>query len=115
MVLIYGNEPERVSELRVSVGELAGGAIDRPEVSALAGFEGVDDCRLVFLVGKRDLGVRPAAEPNAFECVLRRVGWENVEGLLEPFCQHLSGTRFQYLDMAFPTEIGLLISTARSW
>jgi len=46
--------------------------------------EPVDTCCLNLRVGIRNEGVRQA-QPLRFECVLSPEGWNNVEGLLEPF------------------------------
>jgi hypothetical protein len=114
VVLLWGNEPAAVDLLRQQVGELAREALDELAVDELPGFEGVDGCRLTFALSQRDQGVNPV-EGGGFVCQLRPVWWENVEGLLEPFCEPGGGARFQFLDHGWSTDIGLILSTAREW
>jgi hypothetical protein len=114
VILLWGDEPAAVGLLRQQVGELAREGLDEFAVHDLPGFEALDGCRLTFALSRRDRGVHPA-EDGGFVCQLRSVWWENVEGLLEPFCQPRSGAGHQFLDYGWSTDIGLVLSTAREW
>ena len=61
-------------------------------------------------------GVRILESSRSFAWSLSPSEWENVESLLEPFCDPLpagSGAKFQYLHERGGTEV--IYSTAREW
>ena len=115
-VLLYGRAPDRFARLQEAVRDLASGRSDQVAVETLAGFEGVDGCRLSFSISNRDEGVVAIGEGLSFDCRVRPVWWENIEGLLDPWCSRLEdGTRFQYLDYGLYTPIGLAVASERRW
>jgi hypothetical protein len=115
VVLIYGNEPENVAILKDAVHDLAVGERDRVAVYELPGYEGVDGCQLFFSAGTTERGVWLISRPKTFECSIRPLWWDNIEGLLEPFCKKHNTPGFQDLDYGFYSKIRLIISTDRGW
>jgi hypothetical protein len=115
VVLIYGNEPKSVAILRDAVHALAQGEKARIAVHELPGFESVDGCQLFFSAEESDSGLRLIIPPRMFECSIRTTWWDNIEFLLEPFCEATASNGFQYLDYGFNSDIQLIISTDRGW
>lgn len=115
VVLIYGNEPEKVASLVRAVHSLVSGERKRFAVHELEGFSGVDGCQLFFSVATSDRGVRRIGDPRTFECSLRPFWWENVEGLLEPFSSPGTSSSHQFLDTGFDSDIELIVSAGRGW
>jgi hypothetical protein len=83
-------------------------------VHELPGFESVDGCQLFFSAGAYDRGLTLISPPRTFELSIRPVWWDNIEGLLEPFCEPGS-VGFNDLDYGFFSDIDLIISTDRGW
>jgi hypothetical protein len=86
---------------------------DRKDVSLQneMSVEPVDRCCLKLRVRIRNEGVRQA-QPLRFECVLSPEGWNNVEGLLEPFSEP-DGAGFQWLTS--DGSVALLIAHNGQW
>lgn len=114
-VLIYGNEPDRVSVLVEAVRSLVNKERQRFAVHELPGFDSVNECQLFFSAESSDRGAQLVGQPRVFECNIRPLWWENVEGLLELFCSLQSSASFQFLDTGFDSEVQLIISTDRGW
>jgi hypothetical protein len=89
----------------LSMGEVREGAIHE-----LSEHPGAVEARLVVKTGRRDIGIVQVG-PNAFECTLKGTTWDNVAGLVEPFCGGNSG--FQWLDDS--SGIRLLMSPTGEW
>jgi hypothetical protein len=89
---------------------LAAGTLESVAVHDLAGVKAIDGCQLTLRIG-RDLGVR-RDESGTLECILSATWWDNMEFLLEPFCESGS-TGFQWLTNV--GEIALLISHDGRW
>jgi hypothetical protein len=124
VLLLYGDEPGVVAELRRALDAVVGGK--DVQADALPGMMGVAGCSLVLRAGDADYGIRPidGNAADAFECVLRPGAWTTVAGLLEPLTtprgdQPAShpraepGHAHQYLTEAGTIE--WIISTDRSW
>ncbi len=94
-----------LAALRDAAGDLASGKRD---AATLQGDPG-SDARLMLRVADRNVGIR--RDPPAFECLLRRSSWSNIEGLIEPFLSGASG--FQWLDDS--GEVALLLSPTGTW
>jgi len=94
--------------LRKLTGELANGARERIALDEESWVAPVEGCKLILRRGKRNSGIRQLGSLN-FECELTADGWNNVEGLLEPFCSATTG--FQWLTNQ--GRISLLISHKR--
>jgi len=97
--------------LRELVRSLALGSRTVVALHNEAGIESVEGCKLELALGRRDDGVRERG-PQDFQCVLSPSGWDNVDGLLQPFCESESGG-FQWLSER--GAIALLISRDGRW
>ena len=73
--------------------------------------EQVSDCRLYLRRAKFDEGLRKTGA-GIFECVLTEHSWDNMAGLMEPFCEPGSSS-FQWLRGS--PGIRLLISHDGKW
>jgi hypothetical protein len=113
LVLLHGRDPEAAAHLREQVASLATERVQRVAIHEVTGFESVAGCRLFASVGRSDLGTRPLRADHEFECQLRPVSWQTVEGLLEPFTERTFFDGFQWLDSH--GKIRLLISGHRGW
>jgi len=90
---------------RLSRGELKEAAVQEA-----VGRDSATGCRLAAKTGKRDIGVVPA-DRDRFECILRPGTWDNIAGLVEPFCEDHRG--YQWLDRSSGTA--LLLSPSGEW
>jgi hypothetical protein len=115
LILIYGSDPKLIRSLREKVLALANDLDTRVEVNKLDGFQTVGNCQLTLTLGTKDLGIQIENSLGAFVCILRNSTWEQIAGLLDPFCSEFKniGTHFQFLDTT--SKISLLISTTKSW
>ena len=111
LIRLYEFNRSEAQQLRQLVKSLVTG--DRKDVSLQNEMwvEPVDRCCLKLRVGIRNEGVRQA-QPLRFECVLSPEGWNNVEGLLEPFSEP-DGAGFQWLTT--DGSVALLISQNGQW
>jgi hypothetical protein len=112
LIRLYEFTPAEAEQLRASVAALASGSNRRLEVHSLPGVEVVGRCRLTFTALTWNAGVVCKAPPVDFECGLTAGTWDNVAGLIEPFCQ--SGGGFQWL-FGTPGECSLLLSCNGQW
>ena len=116
VVLVYGTDAARVALLHQRIVGLASGRKERVAVHELPGFEPVSGCRLFLSVGKQDRGVWLAQRPNTLEWAITAGWWENVAGLLEPFCSEPTKEMGRNnLDYGFTSEITPIISLDRGW
>jgi len=111
LIRLYDFAQEEVCELRKIAHELASGAPARIALQSEKWVVPVDGCGLSLRRGDRDCGVRRVG-PLSFECELSTLGWNNVEGLLEPFCTQPT-VGFQWLTTQGKTP--LLISHNGKW
>lgn len=109
---VYDFDPNQALELQRLVECLADGSRDNLSVHELPFVTSVDDCQLVFNVGERDLGIANINR-NRFSCLLTRASWENIVGLMGPFCIPETSNGFQWLDET--SEISLLLSPDGLW
>lgn len=112
MLRIYGADPVVVTGLRNTLEALSQGNLESAAIDELPGFVGVGGCRLAATAGTWDRGVVQRDE-NSFEWILTPDAWDNVVGLVEPFCAHETGCHFQWLESA--GDICVLISTTGEW
>jgi hypothetical protein len=99
LLLLYGADPKDAASLSKALRGLSESG-SRLAIHELPGFSSVAGCRLFASRSGTDMGVKMIQSPNQFECSLRALSWENIVGLLEPFCHKENTTvrRFQYLD-----------------
>jgi hypothetical protein len=110
LIRIYGAEPEVCHRLREAFEQLADGGAREFSLTDLPGVEPLGGCRLVAQASNRDHGIIRQRE-NVFYCVLTGVTWDNVAGLMEPFCD--KGGGYQWLCDIPASDARVLISTDR--
>jgi hypothetical protein len=116
LILLYGANPTDALTLSKALRMLSNSFEMRVAIHELPSFVSVEGCQLFASVAGSDIGVKVMVPAAVFDCSLRAETWDNIIGLLEPFChrqESLSGTSFQYLDAT--GDIRLLISTERAW
>ncbi len=77
--------------------------------------ESVGGTEFVCVANARDRGLAQTG-PTAFELALTPLGWEQVAGLVEPFCEHAEG--YQWLTDWLPVRsvgLRLLLSRYVTW
>ena len=111
LIRLYDYGSSEVQELRRLTGELAAGARGRIALSEESWIAPVGGCTLTLRRGERTSGIRQLGSLN-FECELSADGWNNIEGLLEPFCSSPT-TGFQWLT--YEGRISFLISHSGRW
>jgi len=112
MLLLYGGDTEEVTLLRQAFRDVAQGRVRRLAVHNLPFVEAVEGCRLLAVLGSKDVGIVTAA-PTDFTWTLDAESWLWTDELLAPFCREDPGVRFQYLNPARGPEV--LYSTGREW
>jgi hypothetical protein len=111
LIRIYGFHPDECIRLKRVFERLARGEAQEICLNDLPGVEPANGFGLIAKTGKRDRGVL-YDNHNAFEWVLTPSTWDNVAGLIEPFCILGSGG-YQWLEQV--GEIGVLISRTGCW
>ncbi len=111
LIRLYEFTRADVQNLRAIVKSLSNGSRQSAPLDEQPWIERVEGCRFTLRLGDRDQGVHQAGSSN-FECVLSSLGWYNVEGLLDPFCESDTGG-FQWLTDA--GKISLLLSRDGRW
>jgi len=111
LIRIYGYKHDVCLRIKRVFEQLAQGVTRELSLSDLKGVESVDGCRFIAKAGKRDRGVLHD-ERNVFEWVLTPSTWDNVAGLIEPFCIPGKGG-YQWLHQT--GDIGVLISPTGCW
>ncbi len=109
IISLHDFNTSEAMQLRQVFADLASGAVTSVELHAMPFIESIDDCRITLRAGKRDVGII-AVSPNAFECTLRPLLWDNNEGLTEPFCDSIRPNSGQDLDVPVYSEIKLCLS-----
>jgi hypothetical protein len=110
LVRISETMPEECRRLTALLYALSMGELREGAIQELAEHPETVEAHLVIRTGKRDIGVVQVG-PEAFECTLKDTTWDNVAGLVEPFCDGHSG--FQWLDDS--SGIRLLLSPTGEW
>lgn len=112
LIRIFGEEPDTCLRLKQIFEQLAEGAIQQYSLCDSLGIEPVN-CRLIAKTGKRDRGVL-RDEGDVFEWILTASTWDNVVGLIEPFCKPRDGGHgFQWLEQA--GDIRVVVSSDGDW
>jgi hypothetical protein len=113
LIRIYGANPDACRRVRGVFEQLAHGDVEEASLTDLPGIEPLGSCRLIAQAGRRDRGVVRSGG-NAFEWVLTPATWDNIAGLIEPFCRSSVGG-YQWLEQAPASEVRVLISTDGCW
>jgi len=112
LIRIFGDKPEVCQQLRQAFEQLAIGSVGEVSLTDLPGIEPLGGCCLIAQAGRRDRGIIRNGQ-NTFCWMLTPATWDNVAGLIEPFCR--TGTDgYQWLDDVPAGEANVLISTLRS-
>jgi hypothetical protein len=110
LIRIYGPEPAVCQQLWQVFESLAQGHVEAVSLTELPGMEPVAGCCLIAQVGQRDRGVLRQGG-NAFSWLLTPATWDNVAGLIQPFCGSEAG-EFHWLDQVPASEARILLSTS---
>jgi hypothetical protein len=111
LVRLYDYSSSEVHELSKLAGELATGARERIGLHGESWIAPLEGCKLILRRDERNFGIRQVG-PLSFECALSVDGWNNVDGLLQPFCESAT-TGFQWLTSQ--GRISFLISRDGKW
>ena len=111
LIRLYDFDPSAATELRRLILQLAAGSSHPVFLHTCDGVEPVRDCRLICKVGAQDEGIRQ--EDGEFTWVLVPETWAKVADLIEPFCEHLESSSFQYLDQM--GDVTLILSVDGGW
>jgi hypothetical protein len=108
LIRIYRDEPEFCARLFSSLNQLSSGEAKEVSLTALPGVEPAGSCTLIAQVIKSDRGI-VHKEGNSFFWMLTSDSWQDVAGLIEPFCQ-FETKGFQWLDQVPASDARVLIS-----
>jgi len=111
LIRLYDFTTAEATQLLAAVAELASGVAEQVDVHGLPFVESVRGCRLALIRRSWDQAV-VCVGPSNFECGFTAGTWDNVAGLLEPFCEDLSGC--QWLAGS-PGEAQVLLSASGQW
>jgi hypothetical protein len=111
VIRIYGDEPEVCQEFQRAFEQLANASVEEVLLTNLPGVEPLSGCCLIAQVGRINRGIVRKGR-NSFFWVLTPTTWDNVAGLLEPFCRTESAG-YQWLDESSASEARVLVSTSR--
>ncbi len=95
------------------IAGLASGAFDEVELHEMPWISPVAGCRLSLIARVSDDGIAFDRESSTFRCGLTRGHWDNVAGLVAPFCRE-SPWGYQWL-VATTGEVALLLSPTGEW
>lgn len=110
LIRLFSFDSSEAQKLRNLVAMLSTRSSPQLDLNEHLSIQAVGGCSLSLRTGNQDEGIRRCG-PTSFECVLTTNGWEQVEGLLAPFCE--SATGYQWLiDTG---TIRLLISVTGKW
>jgi hypothetical protein len=85
LIRIFGCDPASCKRLKELFEQLSIGEAGPRRIDELPGMQSISDCRLVASSGRQDQGV--ARQGDVFLWSLMPGSWDNVAGLLEPFCR----------------------------
>jgi hypothetical protein len=111
LIRIYGDEPEICQQFHQALERLANGRAQEVALTDLAGVEPLGGCRLIAQVDKRDRGI-VCTGGNDFSWRLTPPTWENVAGLIEPFCR-AGANGHQWIEQAPTSEVRVVMSASK--
>jgi hypothetical protein len=111
LIRFYAFNRAEAQSLRENVKSLSNGSSQSVCLNKEPWIDSVNNCRLALRLGNRDEGIRQYG-PLEFECALTSSGWENVEGLLSPFCES-DAKGFQW--MIETGKVSILFSPDGEW
>ena len=113
LVRLYDFDTSEAAQLREVAYRLSNWSVDTIPIHDLPFVEPVDSCRLTARVTKRNHGVSVLLAPSTLVCALSQCSWDNVAGLIEPFCIPGAEHGHQWLDES--SDISLLLSPSGGW
>ena len=111
LIRLYDYSQSDVHALSKIASELATGSRKQIALQSESWVAPISGCKLILRLGERNSGIRQVG-PLDFECEFSADGWNNVEGLLEPF-RNSATTGFQWLT--YQGRISFLISHNGRW
>ncbi len=113
VVLLEDADPSSARAIMTALEDLATGQRSAVHFHKIPGIEPIDGCQLIALASDAAEESRP--EPGRVVWGLRRVQWQSVIGLIEPFAAASKpvGHLHQYLGEAGLTTV--IISTSDHW
>ena len=111
LIRLYDFSRTEVQLLRQLIRLLATGERELVALQNEFWVQPIRGCRLTLRQARQNYGVRQA-DSLAFDCELNSIGWSNVEGLLDPFCDS-DTSGFQWLTRE--GTVSLLISQSGQW
>jgi len=111
LIVLSDFTENEILSLKQAIRELADGGLSVFELRGLPDQESGQAVCLMLISASKSRGV--VGSSPAFTCELTPPGWDNVEGLLEPFSSGGDVPGFQWLDET--GEISLLISHSGKW
>lgn len=111
LIRLYDFSPIEVQRLRGLIKSLIDRSRGSVVLSELPWIGSVKGCCLTLRLGDGEQGVRQTG-PLIFDCTLNEVNWDNVEGLLEPFCES-EPTGYQWLCRR--SKVSLIVSRDGRW
>jgi hypothetical protein len=111
LIRISGDGPGVCLRLKRVFERLAQGDSGEYSLAEVEDIEPVGGCRLVARAGERDRGVIRQAG-NGYEWVLTPGTWDNVAGLIEPFCSP-GAAGYQWLHQS--GDVRVLLSPTGDW
>jgi hypothetical protein len=112
LIRLYSFDQSAVLQLMNLISALAAGTTTNASLHEQPWIEPLGGCELKLCLGGRDEGVAQIG-PSRFECVLRNEGWDDIAGLLKPFCESRRADVYQWLNDR--GQISLLISASGDW
>jgi len=113
LICISGADLTAFKLLRDAIEQLSNGTIRETSIDRFPGIVAVEDCRVSAIATTWDQGVIKLGETNTFEWRLTPDTWDNVAGLLEPFCRDNSRPGFQWLESA--GDVRVLATSTGEW
>jgi hypothetical protein len=112
LIRFYGGDAQTFVQLKQAFERLASEETAVVALHDLPGVEALAGCCLVAEVGRRDRGI-VRKETNVFSWILTPGTWDNVAGLIEPFCQP-GAAGYQWLDQVPSSDARVLVTTSES-
>ncbi len=113
LVRLYDFDTGEAVQLRDVACRFSKWSVDIVAVHDLPFVEPVDSCRLTLCVSKRNHGLSLLVAPSNLVCALSQCAWDNITGLIDPFCEAQAEHGFQWLDKS--GDISLLLSPSGDW
>jgi hypothetical protein len=113
LVLIWGGGRAEVTQLRTALRALAGKPGLRVALHELPFMKPIQGCDVLAISSHDEIGVVQKGTAPTFEWIMKPGGWDNAEGLLQPFTEPGGRGGFQFLNRGAGPEV--IYSTGRSW